>query len=100
MFFFNRREQKEPAPIRETVETFQELAKPLVDKGDIAGVQRLFSQMYADLLKKAKGSSVEELRAKREMEKALEDALARPNRERRRYFKEFGASWWRRKRTD
>lgn len=86
-----------PVSIAETVETFKELALPLVAKGNMDGVNRVYKEAYAEVMKGRKSGSLENMLATRAMEQALQEVLVRDAKERQHYFTSYRDDWWRKK---
>ncbi len=97
---FWSREDEPTASVKEAVEIFKGLAKPLVAKGDIDGVNRLYKSAYAEAMKGHRRHSLNGMQVTQRMEQALQDVLSHVARNRPHYFKEYRSSWWKENRKE
>ena len=99
MSFLNRGSDP-TGSVEETVEKFTQLAEPLIAKGDMEGVNRLYTSAYAEAMKGHRRHSLDELQVTQRMEQALQDVLSHVARNRPHYFKEYRSSWWKENRKE
>ena len=88
-----RRDGDTFSSIGSTVEIFKLLATPAAESGEMDRVKEIFARLYAQLRQKITGHSAEEQLAKQEMEKALQEILSRPLKDRHRYFSKPQTVW-------
>ena len=94
---FWSREDEPTVSVEEAVKIFKGLAEPLIVKGDMQAVNRLFKSTYAEAMKGRRRRSFDEMQVAQGLQQALQDVLSQAARNRPHYFEEYRNSWWRRK---